>query len=278
MSYRDILVHFDGTPASVLRGRAAAEIASRSKAHLTGVFLTQEMAPMLLDGEPDGLLSPDVFDQILKDHAAALEKASEAARERFEPIAADAGVESEWLKADGATADAMIACARRADLTIFPAAATPYLGRNHMTAAQVGLGCGGPVLVTPEDDYAPPVGKRVLIAWNGKREAARALRDAWPFIERAEELHVLVVSPQGEDGPDGMLQRHLERHGCKANLIIDSNRDESAGEILDRQVAEFDVDLVVMGLYGHSRLQELVFGGVSRHMLRRPSVSVFCSH
>jgi nucleotide-binding universal stress UspA family protein len=97
------------------------------------------------------------------------------------------------------------------------------------------------------------------------------------FGDAARE-HVLVVSPQGEDGPDGILQRHLERHGCKANLIIDSNRDESAGEILDRQVAEFDVDLVVMGLYGHSRLQELVFGGVSRHMLRRPSVSVFCSH
>lgn len=278
MSYRDILVHFDGTPASALRARAAAEIASRSKACLTGVFLTQEMAPMLLDSDSYGFMPPNVIDQILMDHAAALDTASAAARERFEAIVADAGVESAWLRADGATADTLIACARRADLTVFPAAATPCLGRNHVTAAQVGLACGGPVLVTPEDDYAPPVGKRVLIAWNGKREAARALRDAWPFIERAEELHVLVVSPHGEDGPDGMFQRHLERHSCKANLIIDSSRDESAGEVLDRQVAELDADLVVMGLYGHSRLQEFVLGGVSRHMLNRLSVSVFVSH
>jgi nucleotide-binding universal stress UspA family protein len=276
MSYRDILVHADETPASALRGRAAAELASRFKAHLTGIFLSREMAPLSLDSEFYGPLPTDLIDRLVKEHDAALEKAHQEARGRFEAVAAEAGVTSGWLAADGATADPMIACARRFDLTIFPASATPCLGDNHVTAAELGLSCGGPVLVTPQDDYAPPVGKRVLIAWNGGREASRALRDAWPLIEGAEELHVLEVSPVSETGD--MLQRHLERHGCQANFITEMGQDEPVGSVLDRHIAELDIDLVVMGLYGHSRLQEFVLGGVSRHMLSRPSVPLLISH
>lgn len=279
MTYRDLLVHFDGTPASILRARAAAEIASRSGACLTGVFLTSDIPPWLPSSEGyTSFLPPEMIARIVSDHAGALKRKAEAAREQFLAIAAEAGVACGWLTVDGAAADPLIACARRADLTILPTVATPCLGQSRITAAEIGLACGGPILVTPDDDYAPPIGRRILIAWNGGREAARALRDAWPFVERAEELHVLVVSPHGDTRPDGGLQRHLKQHGCKAKLIIDTSRDESVGEVLERQIAEFDIDLVVMGLYGHSRLQELVLGGVSRHMLRRPPVSVLVSH
>ncbi|RYG03626.1 MAG: universal stress protein, partial [Caulobacteraceae bacterium] len=78
--------------------------------------------------------------------------------------------------------------------------------------------------------------------------------------------------------PDGMLQRLLERHRIKANLIVDPSDDESAADVIERQMAEFDVDLLIMGLYGRSRLQELVLGGVSRQLLNEMPAPILMSH
>lgn len=278
MNYRDILVQVDETPASAPRVRAAAELSLRFKAHLVGVFLKSEFMHQYGAGESLAFMSPASVDDVLKGHEKAVADRSETARLTFEGAAAEVGATSEWLTCEGDFDEQLLACARRADLTVFPRTAKACLGGNRITAAEVALASGGPVLVTPDDDYAPPVGKRILVAWNGSREAARAVRDAWPLIAGAEEFHVLVVSPEGEGGPDGMLQRHLERHGRQANLIVDPSRDESAAEVIDRHIAELDIDLVVMGLYGRPRLQELVLGGVSQHMLRRLPVPILVSH
>ena len=161
---------------------------------------------------------------------------------------------------------------------MLPRVAVPCLGRERIEAAQLALASGGPVLITPDGDFPAAIGKRILVAWNGGREASRALRDAWPLIADAEELHILVVSPRDPGGPDAGLQRLLEHHGRSANLIVDPSPDASAGEVLERQVAAQGADLVVMGLFGRPRLQELVLGGVSRHMLDRMPVPLLVSH
>lgn len=278
MSYRDILVVMDHAESGAMRARLAADLATRWSAQLSGVFPTSDF--MLQFGAAEALtgLSPDDIDRILRDHAKAVEVASEIARTNFETAAREAGVASDWMTVNGDHVDGLVACARRADLTIIPNRMLVHMGQRHVDAADVGVACGGPVLITPHDDYAPPIGKRVLIAWNGSREASRALRDGWPFIEAAEEVHVLVVSPTGEGGPDGMLQRLLERHGIKANLIVDPSEDESAADVIERQMAEFDVDLLIMGLYGRSRLQQLVLGGVSRRLLHEMPAPILMSH
>lgn len=278
MSYRDILVVMDHAESGAMRARLAADLATRWGAQLSGVFPTSDF--MLQFGAAEALtgLSPDDIDRILRDHAKAVEVASEIARTNFETAAREAGVASDWMTVNGDHVDGLVACARRADLTIIPNRMLVHVGQRHLDAADVGVACGGPVLITPHDDYAPPIGKRVLIAWNGSREASRALRDGWPFIEAAEEVHVLVVSPNGEGGPDGMLQRLLERHGIKANLIVDPSEDESAADVIERQMAEFDVDLLIMGLYGRSRLQQLVLGDVSRQLLKEMPAPILMSH
>ena len=278
MSYRDILVHLDETAASVLRARTAAEIASRTKAHLTGVFLMSEFLRQFMVADWLSALSPEAADQIVRDHREAVRKASEQGRTALEAAAAEAGVESDWITINGDDSVLLVVVARRADLTVFPKSAHACLGEHVISAADLGLACGGPILVLPVDDYAPPVGKRVLVAWNGSREAARALRDAWPLIAAADERHILIVSPNDAGTPDAQLESLFKRHGCEVNLILDSSRDESAAEVLDRQIAELDIDLLVMGLYGHPRLQEAVLGGVSRHMLSELRVPLFISH
>lgn len=278
MTYRDILVHIDDTPASATRAAAAAELAQRSNAHLGGVFLKSEFLRNYMAGEALAYMSPNDIDSILKDHAAAILKASEQGREIFEAAAAKAGVSSEWMVIDGDFTAPMAACARRFDLTVFPTIACAALGQHTISAADLGLTSGGPVLVVPEHGVTRNVGRRVLIAWKGTRESARALRDAWPLVMGAEQVHILVVSPHGDDGPDGLLQRHLEHHGREAKLIVDRSSDASAGTILRQHVKALDIDLVVMGLYGRGRVQELVLGGVSRDMVSDPPAPLLISH
>lgn len=278
MTYRDILVQIDERPASVARAAAAADLAARSKAHLTGVFLKTEFLRDPMVAESLAYMPPDALDALIKEQDAIMVRASETAREVFEKAAGDANVASDWRVVDDSFDDTMVACARRFDLTVFPAVAEVSLGRSRISAASLALGSGGPVLVMPHGGPRPSLAQRVLIAWKGSRESARALRDAWPLVSQAKEVHVLVVSPHGEAGPDGMLQRHLEHHGLKADLIVDRSHDASAGEIIRNQIKALDADLVVMGVYGRSRLQELVLGGVSRDLLRDPPCALLISH
>ncbi|WP_374570682.1 universal stress protein [Phenylobacterium sp.] len=276
--FRDMLVVVDETEECIVRARTAAELAARWRAHLTGVFLTSDFLRQYMAADGLSFLPPDTVEQVLSDHAKAIDAASETARQRLEAAAGETGAKIDFMKIGGDNPENLIACTRRTDLTIMPLSARACLSEHAVAAARVVLASGGPALILPPQGYAPPVGKRVLVAWNGKREAARALRDAWPLIAEADEVHVLAVSPQSEAGPDGMLQRYLERHGCKANLIVDPGPDETAAEVIERNIAEYDADLLVMGLFGHSRLQELVLGGVSRHVLSRPPIPVFVSH
>ena len=279
MSIRDILVQVDDSPASAPRLRAAADLARRFQAHLTGAFLASNVPPEFMMADESYLtFTPALIADLMKTHADTLEHRGESARQCFEAAAGEVGAPSEWRVLSGDARSQLTAAARRADLLVFPRSAVPCLGRERIEAAQLALASGGPVLITPEGDFPPAVGKRILVAWDGGREASRALRDAWPLIVDAEELHILVVSPREQGGPDAGLQRLLEHHGRTANLIIDPSHDGSAGEGLERQVAAQRADLVVMGLFGRSRLQELVLGGVSRHMLDRLPVPLFVSH
>lgn len=278
MSYRDILVQIDDRPASMARAEAAAVLAARLKCRLTGVFLKSNFINNYMAAEALAYMSPGAIDSVLKEQAAAVQKASAASREAFERAAGSAGVDSDWLTVDGDSNEALIARARRFDLTVFPTAATASLGLHRISAGALGLASGGPLLVVPDRGVGATCGERVLIAWKGSRESARALRDAWPLISGAKTVHILVVSPQGEGGPDGLLQRHLEHHGCKADLIVDPSHDASAGDILRKQAKALNADLIVMGLYGRPRLQEIVLGGVSHDLLDDPPCALLVSH
>lgn len=279
MSFRDILVQVDDSVDGVPRLRAAADLARRFQAHLTGAFLADDTPPEFFSaGDSYLTFTPELVADLLKAFGEMRDRHGDSARQRFEAAASEAGVRSEWRMLAGDVRRRLTAAARRSDLLVAPRTALPCLGHEKVEAAQLALAIGGPVLITPDGDFSPTVGKKILVAWNGGREASRALRDAWPLIVEAKELHMLVVSPSGEMDPDGGLQRLFEHHGQDANLIVDPSPDGSAGEALARHVATQGADLVVMGLYGRPRLQEFVLGGASRDMLERLPVPLFVSH
>jgi nucleotide-binding universal stress UspA family protein len=116
----------------------------------------------------------------------------------------------------------------------------------------------------------------------GGREAARAVFDALPMLKLAEKVHIVTVedsrTPREGSLPDTEIASALARHGIDVTIAKIPAGDASAGDEILREVAEQGSDLLVMGAYGHSRLREFVFGGVTRQILREMTVPVLFSH
>lgn len=275
MTYRDILVQIDEGSGSKRCATVAANLAARWGAHLTGIFLKPAIVAPYLPTDPVIYMSQDAVDAMVKAEAAAIAESCEQARRIFEQAAREAGARSDWLEKDGLDDRELVNHARRADLTILPPLHQGSWGRS---AGSLGLASGGPLLLVPEAWEAPLLGARILVAWKGTRESARALRDAWPFLKAAQSVHVLIVVEEGDSEPDQALQRHFEHHSCPAEVIVDHSHDASATDIIRRHIKDLSIELVVMGLYGRSRLQELILGGVSRDLLKTPPCALLMSH
>jgi nucleotide-binding universal stress UspA family protein len=121
----------------------------------------------------------------------------------------------------------------------------------------------------------------VLVAWNGSREATRAVHDALPLLRRAEQVTVLSIDPDPAAErrlPGAHVSRHLTRHGVTVQSPTITGADGAVGDLLLSYVADHDIDLIVMGAYGHTRLREVVLGGATRTLLRHMTVPVLMSH
>ena len=144
-----------------------------------------------------------------------------------------------------------------------------------------GLTSGRPIIMFPLHGTVSRV-RRILVGWNARREAVRAVADALPILVRAEAVEVLVVDHQrhttshGQE-PGADIARHLARHGAHVEVRRPSSSGEDVGHILLSQAAAFGADLVVMGAYGHSDLSEWVFGSVTRTVFREASLPVLMS-
>jgi nucleotide-binding universal stress UspA family protein len=141
---------------------------------------------------------------------------------------------------------------------------------------------GRPVLIIPNSGTASLPAKRVTVAWNGKREAARAVFDAMQFLERADDVNVVSINPEKEgavlDLPTAEICAALSRHGIKAQGSQSHAIGPDVGGELLRQASAFGSDLLVMGCYGHSRLREFILGGASRHVLSEMRIPILMSH
>ncbi len=174
--------------------------------------------------------------------------------------------------------------ARHADFLILgqddPKDAASYVAPNFV--GNLVLDAGRPALVVPHTGSLHPPGENVLIAWDGSREAARAVADALPLLESARYVSVDIV--QHADGtreaPMGIdVVAWLATHGVNASLSTTRTHigADVGTSLLDR-ASDMQADLLVMGAYGHSRARERVFGGVTRAMLESMTLPVLMSH
>ncbi|MEL6061447.1 MULTISPECIES: universal stress protein [unclassified Methylobacterium] len=270
MSIASIMVALDTGEAATRRVRLAADLARRFEASLTGVA-ARKLPP---NGPTADIAAVQAF---YDEEQAGL---AEDLAEVEEDFRANAGtdIRTSWRQAEAAPEVFLVRQARGADL-IVAGRDIPREERNAMVPdpGTVLMEAGRPVLVVP-----PGVERlhaaRIVVAWKDAPEARRAVTAALPFVARADKVFVATAGRDARFEGAEEVSDLLCRHGAHVttNLL-----DAPAGEVADailRFATREDADLVVMGGYGHSRLREWLFGGVTRDMLRTSPLCCLMSH
>lgn len=274
MSIKTILVQAGADARSGERLSVALSLAETFDAHVTALFPIP--SPIIPTGYVD-YIPPSVIEaEVARTKelvAAAKEKALETARR--------AGRSIEWREEQGPEISTMIDQGHYADLLVVDQRdpLDEGLPGTMVLAAHVALGAGRPVFCVPYvGSWVKPI-RKVMIAWNGTREATRAAHDALPFLKKAEQVIVFSVNPDADSHyPGADIATHLARHGVKVEARHTVARDINVADALLGAVSDFGIDLLVMGAYGHTRLRELVFGGATRTLLETMTVPVLLSH
>jgi nucleotide-binding universal stress UspA family protein len=275
MSYKTILVHIDAGERWPARLDIAVQFAQRFDAHLVGLHaLTAVRMPGFTLPEA-GLVMDEVHNRIDAEESKA--------RTQFERLVKQAGLtRAEWRASREDAAEVVALQARYADLLVIgqPDANRPG-GLEPDFAHQVVLSADRPVLLVPFVGRFDAVGKEVLLAWDARREAARAVTDSLPLLQQAERVRVVCIKPEGSphgEQPGADIALYLARHGVRAEVSNLYGRDVDAGNQLLSYAADRSADLIVMGAYGHSRLREVVLGGVTRTLMDSMTVPVLMGH
>lgn len=273
MALKNILVHVTDTAQSKLRLETAVALCVAHDAHLTGLGVrTYPQMPAYSVGP-----IPDV---ILKPFEAQQSAALDEARAAFDDVVGRAGwtARSTWREEEGNATEIVGVHARCADLTV-TGQDVPDEDQFEISTIDLVMRSGRPVLVTPHGAKNKPVGRHVVVAWNASREAARAVADAMPILESADTVDILTVAADADgEIPGADIAGHLAHHGVVVEVHEAADGDDDAGAALLRYVGNSGADLLVMGAYGHSRIREFVFGGVTRHVLEEMNVPVLMSH
>ena len=275
MGLRDILVVVDDKDAAAGRVAYAAALADRHGAHLTGLFVTPPL-------EIPTYVMAQLPAEAHRVRAEDDDRKAEAACLMFEQQVAGAGLasRSEWVRESGISVERTARLGRLSDLVVVGQSDPENPLAGGVDVAELVLSGGRPVLVVPYALRQPKLGEHILIAWNDSREAARAVADAMPILEAANNVSVLSVDPRKAlgDTPGADIATHLARHDISVESASMDSRELSPADILLNRASDLSADMIVMGAYGRSRLRELVLGGVTYDILQRMTVPVLMSH
>jgi len=278
--FRDIAVAVFAVDADEPAIAAAEAIAAKSDADLTAVLLELEPDPVYT---MEGVMVSSLWAEVLAGAHKGFAKEKTALEARAKRGARPFAVR-EMMAAAGLAPGGAAVAARHADLTIMlrPGGA-PVADYRRAVFESVLFSSGRPVLLVPPDWRAGAIGRKVAVAWNGKREAARALGDAAPLLEEADEIVVITVDAKPDANgvgsvPGADICAHLARRGLKVELRNLDGMGRPDADTLIAGAEAWGADLLVMGGYGRARVREMVFGGVTRAVVDTAPLPVFMSH
>lgn len=273
MPYKTLLVHLHDERRAEAQLEPAIELATRYNAHLKGLYVRT--------GNPGAAYAPQA------PGALVAEKRSRGAEiaATFARMTAMGQFVAEWRLLEDAHYDlsaAVVEHGRTADLVVVGQADPDHNLYPGLDFPQhLALEIGRPVLVIPYAGRHPMVGRNVVIAWKAERASVRAVFDALPLLQGAQTVHILEVRRREEEqalGTAVVIAESLARHAVKATIRTSIAPDISIGDEILSRLADLGADLLVMGAYGHSRMRELVFGGVTRHVARHMTVPTLFAH
>ncbi len=280
MPYKTILLHCNDKRRIRTLLAPTVRLAERFYAHLIGLSVVPPIS-VVAGGVPGA--PPMTLDA----HCQLYREDNPAMRSAFEDSVLGRGITAQWIDDDAgafSVADCVLPYAHAADLVVASQTDPEWAFTDWLDIPdRMAMGSGRPVLIVPNEGTREEVGEKVVVAWNGKREAARAVFDALPILQNAKNVKVVWISQQSErepavDIPTADICAALARHGVKSETTELPLPREGVGQALIASAKDSDADLLVMGCYGHSRFRELVFGGASRHVLSHMPIPVLMSH
>lgn len=282
MPIRKLLLPLTGTAAGEAALSTALTVARLWDAHLTALHVrvdSRDVAPLAGEG-----LSGAMIEEMMSATEKESTDRSNAVRTMFDRFVAEHGVTVKEPTGPGATAnfasvtgreeDLVAQLARLADLTVVP---HPEAGDDVSSSDAlhaVLFDSGRPVLIAPQV-AGPTVGTRICVAWNGTAESAAAVHAAIPWMQRAQAVRVLSADEYQRRGPGAAdLLGYLALHGIRPEVAQFRPVERDVGRGMLAAAREYGADMLAMGAYSHSRLRQLILGGVTRHVLEHAALPV----
>ncbi|TGQ35598.1 MULTISPECIES: universal stress protein [unclassified Mesorhizobium] len=268
MIFNTIIVQLDIDSPAAPRTAYALELARRFEATLIGFAAAD--AYVFAPGDDGGMAAAE----IMRQRRTEIEDRLKILKEEFLSIVGD---DASWREEIGDPTRLLAMHARAADLVVTGAPVSGVAGdyRRTVDIGTLVLSAGRPVLLAA-DKLVPLDPKKVLVAWKDTREARRAVTDAMPFLTGAQDVLVATIEEQNQRNAResiGDVVRFLMRHGVKARSEVMGLGHADTGEAVIELARGMSAELVVAGGYGHSRIREWAFGGMTRSLLKQGSVN-----
>ena len=270
MSYKTV-VAYARSEAELKRVLSAVGLLTRRTPDIHVIGLYSVPSPIVY-ADPNGFIDPGMFELHDKQH----KEISERLKLLFEEEMSRHGTHHEFRitrSETGTAADGVQTSCLGAELLVAGQPDPDDPATNDETADTLVFNSSCPVLLVPHAPILPMEAiDRIVVAFNGKREAARAAFDAMPLMKNASRTEVIWVDPPERESEDealagSELAQALSRHGIEASVTPLASNSRHAQDVLREHIIAQRADLLVMGAYSHSRIRELVFGGVTRSML-----------
>jgi nucleotide-binding universal stress UspA family protein len=273
---KDVMVHLDGTAGDEVRLAAGNDIADVFHSHIVGLFLN--VLPVLI--VPENGIGSMQSAELLNQARTAGDKVEEKLSQRLTRLQKPVELRRFDILNDTA-GDVAAREARTADAFVALRPNGASRGAEELVEGVL-FGSGRHVWLLPTRKSAKAAFDRILVAWNGSRESARALAEALPYLRKAKEAVVVVIDETSATEGQAIVGKdainHLRHHGITAVLHRAIVRDNDIAATLIAEARRLKSDLIVMGGYGHSRLREWLLGGATYKLLHKSPVPLLIAH
>lgn len=277
MNPKDLIVFVEEEEDRYNRLKFAVSIGEKWKAHVIATFVASrlELSPHRSFAKGEGLRN------MIESHKLEVQRKEEETRSFFEKLVRNHNITSEWRFSFNDAGEALMLHARHASLAIVgPSSRVAGPVTALSLSEDVIFASGRPTLMIPDGWSPERLPKRIIIGWNGGREATRAIAAAMPFLVAAEAVYLVVV-PEGKvrnlfgEDPGTDMSRHLARHGVP--VVLEQCTGERARQAILERAAYHDADMIVMGAYSTPKISEYIFGSVTKTLLERADIPLFLS-
>lgn len=280
MAIKDLLVAYDGNEASQRALAFAVQMSRKYGAAVTGLSVSK---PEPFESHLRRWIPDNVKESMVAARLDAMKAIEEKFREQLGALSFSG--ESEWIVEEGAPDLTLARSVRFFDMLLIGQFITAF-STEHRTVDPHELlqRAGKPIIIVPRDYEVRPFKEEAAVAWDGSRNAARALTDAMQILETKKKLYILSGKTEKKHGRDlgelpGLdLTQHLRRHGVAAELITLEPSSHGVGAAILEACDQLQPDVLVMGAYGRAKFGSQLFGGVTRHILQHHKLPVLVSN